>query len=128
MSSWGIRMELIRIALHAPCHPGEGSLHLAHANGPPCDIAHSTRGRILSGRLSTFSGYFTSGIPSADVSPSLDISHSDGRGGRFNFSGKTCPDPLIALTRRASAAANSDFPDSLARQTLAIFRIHFRPQ
>ena len=23
-SSWGIRMELIRIAMRAPCHPGEG--------------------------------------------------------------------------------------------------------
>ena len=36
MSSWGIRMELIRIALCAPCHLGEGSLHLAHADGPLC--------------------------------------------------------------------------------------------
>ena len=36
MSSWGIRMELIRIALCTLCHPGEGSLHLAHADGPPC--------------------------------------------------------------------------------------------
>ena len=35
MSSWGIRMELILIALRAPCHPGEGSLHLEHADGPP---------------------------------------------------------------------------------------------
>nr|CAN61722.1 hypothetical protein VITISV_024824 [Vitis vinifera] len=40
MSSWGIRMELIRIAMRTPCHPGEGSLHLAHADGPPCDISH----------------------------------------------------------------------------------------
>ena len=52
----------------------------------------------------------------------------DGRGGRFNFPSQTCPDPLIALTQRASAADNSDSPDSLARQTLAIRRIHFRPQ
>ena len=29
-----------------------------------------------------------------------DISHPDGRGGRFNFPSHTCPDPLIALTRR----------------------------
>ena len=29
-----------------------------------------------------------------------DISQPDGRGGRFNFPGQTCPDPLIALTRR----------------------------
>ena len=52
----------------------------------------------------------------------------DGREGRFNFPGQTCPDPLIALTRRASVADNSDSPDSLAPQTLAIRRIHFRPQ
>nr|CAN80601.1 hypothetical protein VITISV_029692 [Vitis vinifera] len=32
VSSWEIRMELIRIALRTPCHPGEGSLHLAHAD------------------------------------------------------------------------------------------------
>ena len=57
---------------------------------------------------------------SANVPPSPDISHpefcrptfhllrifyirrltSDGRGGRFNFPNQTCPDPLIALTRR----------------------------
>ena len=58
MSSWGIQMELIRIAMHTPCHPGEGSLHLAHIDGPPYGIAHSTRG----------------GIPSADIShPTSDI-------------------------------------------------------
>ena len=42
ISSWGIRMELIRIALRAPCHQGGGSLHLAHADGPPCDARHSS--------------------------------------------------------------------------------------
>ena len=40
MSSWGIQMELIWIAMRTPCHPGEGSLHLAHVDGPPCDISH----------------------------------------------------------------------------------------
>ena len=47
MSSWGIQMELIQIALRAPCHPREGSLHLAHgeefypAGIPPHpDISH----------------------------------------------------------------------------------------
>ena len=60
MPSWGIRMELTRIALRAPCHLGEGSLLLAHADGPPCGIAHSTRERILSDRNSTLSGYLTS--------------------------------------------------------------------
>ena len=48
----GIWMELIRIALRTPCHPGERSLYLAHADGPPCGIAQSTRG----------------GIPCADIS------------------------------------------------------------
>ncbi|KAL6329564.1 hypothetical protein AAG906_022141 [Vitis piasezkii] len=63
----------------APCHQGEGSLHLAHVDGLPCDE-----------------------FCSADVSPSPDISHPefcpvihirrltpDGRGGRFNFPGQT---------------------------------------
>ncbi|RVW61981.1 Retrovirus-related Pol polyprotein from transposon 297 [Vitis vinifera] len=36
VSFWEIRMELIRIALRTPCHPGEGSLHIAHADDPPC--------------------------------------------------------------------------------------------
>ena len=34
-------MELLRIAMRAPCHQGEGSLHLAHADGPPCDVPPS---------------------------------------------------------------------------------------
>ena len=52
----------------------------------------------------------------------------DGREVRFNFPRQTCLDPLVALTRRISAADNSASPDSLARQILAIRRIHFRPQ
>ena len=52
----------------------------------------------------------------------------DGRGGRFNFPSQTCPDPPVELTRRTSTTDNSDSPDNLARQTLAIRRIHFRPQ
>ena len=74
-------------------------------------------------RHPTFSGCLTSGI--------LSARHSTFSGcltWQFNFFGQTCPDPLIALTRRASVADNSDSPDSLARQTLAIRRIHFRPQ
>ena len=43
VSSWGIWMELRQIAMCTPCHQGEGSLHLVHADGPPCDarISHS---------------------------------------------------------------------------------------
>nr|CAN81164.1 hypothetical protein VITISV_030719 [Vitis vinifera] len=69
MSSWGIRMELLRIATRG--------------------IAHSTRVRILSDRSSTFSGYLTTGwerrtfqLPRSDMSGCSDrifhirISHS----------------------------------------------------
>ena len=62
VSSWGIRMELLRIAMHAPCRQGEGSLHHAHADDPPCDVPSSPD------------------IPHSefcpgDIPPSLDISH-----------------------------------------------------
>ena len=52
----------------------------------------------------------------------------DGREVRFNFLSQTCPDPLATLTRSASAADDSDSPDNLTRQTLAICRIHFCPR
>ena len=90
VSSWGIRMELRRIAMRAPCHQEEGSLHLVHADGPPCDV------RISHSRNSVLS----------DMSGSCDrIFHirrltPNGRAGRFNFPGQTCLDPLIAFTRR----------------------------
>ena len=117
--SWGIRMELRRIAMRAPCHPREGSLHLAHANGPPCNIAPSTLRNPDSLVRSMSSG---GGVPTpctrrrsplrhslfhpgeefypAEVPPSPDISYPDisqpdGRGGRFNFPDQTCLDPLI---------------------------------
>ncbi|RVW93531.1 hypothetical protein CK203_035080 [Vitis vinifera] len=68
----------------------------------------------------------------ADVPPSpgihIRLLMPDGRGGRLNFPGQTCPDPLVTLIRRTSAADNSDSPVSLARQIFAIRRIHFRPQ
>ncbi|KAL6321514.1 hypothetical protein AAG906_019694 [Vitis piasezkii] len=62
VSSWGIRMELLRIAMRAPCHQGKGSLHHAHADDPPCDVPSSPD------------------IPHpefcpGDVPPSPDISH-----------------------------------------------------
>ena len=137
MSSWEILMELLRIAMRGPCHQGEGSLHLAHADGPPCDARHSSFHPRKNSVRPTFHLLQISHIRNyvrSDMSGSSDrIFHirsltPDGRGGRFNFPSQTCPDPLIALTRRASVADNSDSPDSLARQTLAIRRIHFRPQ
>ena len=102
MSSWGIWMELLRIAMRAPCHQGEESLHLAHANGPPCDARHSSfhPGRnsirptfhlllIFNIRNSVrrhfmFSGYFTSGwerrtfqLPRSDMSRSSDSAYPE---------------------------------------------------
>ena len=113
MSSWGIRMELIRIALRAPCHQGEGSLHLAHADGPPYDIAPSTRGN-------------PDGVD-PDSLAAWDISHPDGKGGRFNKSGQTCPDPLIGyltsgwerrkfqlLRSDISGSSDSAYPESFS--------------
>ena len=101
MSLEGIRMELCRIAMRAPCQQGEGSLHLVHADGPPCDarISHS-RNSVRS----NMSG-------SSDRIFHIRRLTSDGRGGRFNFPGQTCLDPLIVLTWRASTADNSDYPD-----------------
>ncbi|KAL6324427.1 hypothetical protein AAG906_013031 [Vitis piasezkii] len=79
---------------------GRGSLHLAHADGPPYGIAHSTgrnsRRHFISEILCPI---FHIRIPCADILHP-DISQPDGRGGRFNFSGYTYPDLLIALTRR----------------------------
>ena len=121
VSSWGIRMELFRIVMRAPCHQGEGSLHLAHADGSPCDAPHSASHPGKNSVRSDMSGSSNRIFHIQRLTP-------DGRGGCFNFPGQTCPDPLIVLTRRASAVDNSDSPDSLTRQTLAIRRIHFRPQ
>ena len=88
-------------------------------------IAHSTRGRILSDRRSTFSGYLTSGILSGrrstfsdishpefcptDVPPSPDISH---------------PAPDAGWEKRAiqfpqsdmSGSSNSAYPESICSQ------------
>ncbi|RVX11673.1 Auxin response factor 1 [Vitis vinifera] len=88
MSSWGIRMELIRIALHAPSHQGEGSLHLAHTDGPPCDAQHSSFHPGKNSVRPTFHLLRISHIRMGEEDP-------DRRGGRFNFPGQTCPDPLI---------------------------------
>ena len=137
MSSWGIWMELLRIAMRAPCHQGEGSLHLAHADGPPCDARHSSFHPRKNSVRPTFHFLQISHIRNyvrSDMSESSDrifhIRHltPDGKRGHFNFPDQTCPDPLIGLTRRASTADNSNSLDSLARQTLTIHRFHFRPQ
>nr|CAN82554.1 hypothetical protein VITISV_008505 [Vitis vinifera] len=51
---------------------------------PPCDIAPSTRGN-------------PDGVD-PDSLAARDISHPDGRGGRFNYPGQTCPNPLIGFS------------------------------
>ena len=130
-------MELLRIAMRALCHQGEGYLHLAHADGPLCDSRHSS---FHPGKNSVRPTFHLPRISHIRKSVRSDMSGSsdrifhirrltpDGKGGRFNFPGQTYPDLLIALTQRASVVNNSDSPDSLARQILAIYRIHFRPQ
>ena len=104
MSFLGIRMELIRIALRAPSHQEDRSLHLAYADSPPCDAQispsqNSIRSYIsgssdnaypesIHGRHSTFffSEYFTSGtwrrmgeeafqLPRSDISGSSYSAH-----------------------------------------------------
>ena len=70
---------------------------------PLRSIAQSTRGRI----------------PYADILHP-DISHPNGRGGRFNFSGQTYPDPLVALTQSDMHSCTVllkllDFPTDILR-------------
>ena len=48
-----------------------------------------------------------------------------GEEGDFNFPGQTCPDPLIALTRRASAADNSKALLSMVALPHIIFLLMF---
>ena len=82
---------------------------------------HSTR--ISHSRNSIRSTFCLLRISHIQIRPTfwlLRISHirilpPNGRGGRFNFPGKTCPDPLVAPTRRTSAVDNSASPDILAR-------------
>ena len=123
MSSWGIRMELLRIAMRAPCHQWEGSLHLAHADGHPFNARHSSFHPGKNSVRPKFHLLWISYIRNS-IRPTfhllrisyirnsvrqkfhlLRIFHiwhltSDGRGGRFNFPGQICPNPLIALTRK----------------------------
>ena len=93
VSSWEIRMELIRIALRTPCHPGEGpyTLHTQTVLLAQHSSVHLGRNSVRR--------HFISGIPCVDILHP-DISQLDGRERRFNFSGQTYPDLLIALTRR----------------------------
>ena len=59
------------------CHIALSPLHTQTVPLRRVTLAHSTRGRIMSGRHSTFSGYLTSEIMSVDVPPSPDISHPE---------------------------------------------------
>ena len=103
-------MELLRIAMRAPCHQGEGSLHLAHAEGPPCDTRHSLfhpgRNSVRStfhllriSHIRKFSSVRSYMSGSSDRIFHIQHLTPDGRAGRFNFPGQTYPDPLVALTR-----------------------------
>nr|CAN72679.1 hypothetical protein VITISV_004862 [Vitis vinifera] len=96
---------LLRIAMCAPCHQGEGSLHLAHVDGPPYDARHSSFHPGRNSVRPTFHLLRISHIrnsirPTFHLLPIFHIRRLtlDGRGRRFNFPDQTCPDPLIALT------------------------------
>nr|CAN68247.1 hypothetical protein VITISV_005940 [Vitis vinifera] len=123
MFSWGIRMELLRIAMHTPCHQGEGSLHLAHADGPPCNAQHSSfhPGISLSDRHSTFSRYLTSGLMSdtgwerrAFQLPRLDISGSSDRIFHNSAPDAGWESRAFQLPRSdISGSSNSAYPESI---------------
>ena len=104
-----------RCALRVIRGKGPYTLHTQTVPLATRDIAYSTRGYLCP----------------TDIPPSPDISQSAPDVGwermAIQLPGQACPDPLIVLTRRAFAVDNSDSPDSLARQTLAICWIHFRP-
>nr|CAN60288.1 hypothetical protein VITISV_011783 [Vitis vinifera] len=117
-----------------PCDAWHGSFHLGRNSVRPTfhllRISHIRNSVRPTFHLLRISHIRNSVWPTFHL---LLIFHSrhlppDGRGGRFNFPGQTCLDPLVALTGRTFAADNSDSLDSLARQTLAIRRIHFRLQ
>ena len=59
------------------CHVALSPLHTQTVPLATRHIAHSTQGRILSGRHSTFSGYLIFGILSVDIPPSSAVSHSE---------------------------------------------------
>nr|CAN66746.1 hypothetical protein VITISV_013700 [Vitis vinifera] len=104
-----IRMELLRIAMRAPCHSGRGVPTPCTRRRPPCDLWHRTFYPDV--RHPEFCSVNI--LPRCLTSGILLRRHSirifrirrlmpDGRRGRFNFPGQTYPDPLIALTRRVS--------------------------
>ena len=88
---------------------------------------------ILSGRHPTLSGYLTTAILSARRSTSSDISHSAPAAG---WERRTIQLPRADMSRSfdngyPDSICGQRFtlhPDNLARQILAIRRIHFRPQ
>ena len=93
------------------CHVAPSPLATRTAPLATHGIAHSTRiYHIRNSSPPTFHPDVSQPpLYPADVSPSPDIFTSgvfppDGRGGRFNFPGQTCPDTLVTA-----------YPDSLAR-------------
>ena len=78
MPAWGIQMELLRIAMRAPCHQGEGSLHHAHADGHPCDVPSSSdipHAKFCPGDVPSSPDIPHPEFYPDDVPPSPDVSH-----------------------------------------------------
>ena len=117
------------------CHVAPSPLVTQTAPLATHDIAHSTRIYHIRNSSPPIFHPDVSQPPfyPTDIPPHLDVMirpmfhllrifhirrlPPDGRGGRFNFPGQTGPNTLVTA-----------YLDNLARQTLAIHRIHFRPQ
>ena len=145
------RSPLQRVAFLIPPRQKFSLIHpdISHPNAANIStLSGCLTAAILSGQHPTYSDVSQPPFCPADI-PLIRVSHSrnyirptfhllrifhirrlplDGRGGQLNFPGQTCPDPSVTLIRITSVADNSDSPDSLARQILAIRRIHFCPQ
>ena len=95
LSVWGIQMELIWIALHAPSPPGEESLHLAHGEE----------------------------LYSAAIPPHPDISHPDGKGGRSVRRHFTSGYPIAGWERRTLQLLQIDISGSSDNAYLQSFSL-----
>ena len=101
------------------CHVALSPLHTQTIPLAMRGIAHSTRGRILSGRCPIFSRYLTPGILSGLRSTFLAY-FTPGSWRRMG-------EGTIQLSQSdMSRSSDGPYPDSLARQTLMIRRIYFR--
>ena len=108
--------SLLRIAMRAPCHQGEGSLHLAHADSPPCDAWHSSFHPRRNSVWPTFHLLQISHIRNSvrsDMSESSDSAYPESiRSRQFRFPGQ--------LGLSDTRDSPNPFPPTIKKQTLII--------